>query len=63
MVACILYVVKVKIESFIEINGGICLFFVIYAIPIWLHVKCSYLYNTPWGIDESAINLPEHEPT
>lgn len=43
IIACILYLLHVPLASFLELNGGVCQFFIIYAIPIWLHVNCSYL--------------------
>lgn len=45
MIACILYVLDVSIFTFVDLNGGICQFVLAYAIPVYIHVQCRYLFT------------------
>lgn len=42
LIAYLLYALKVNLTTFINLNGGVCLFFAMFAIPMYHHIKCNY---------------------
>lgn len=59
MIACVLYLLGVQLASFLEINGGVCQFFIIYGVPIWLHIKCSYMRSNDHPEQHRSTSLPQ----
>jgi hypothetical protein len=51
IIAFTLYMLQVNLSTFINLNGGICLFFAIFAIPIYNHVKCRYFHQESIAAD------------
>lgn len=54
VVAAILYLLKISLSTFVEINGGVCVFFISYVTPVCLHLYCVYF-------SEKTIALPQRE--